>query len=214
MSVPIAFFRQDDKTFVVMLQGLEPGTNLLVSSKGHWQGRYIPEKYQIYPFLMARNESGEKVLCIDESAGTLLPDGDLSGELFFDGLGQPSEKIGKVVAFLSEHGENADIALEICRELEDLELLEPWEIKAQLPGKQINVSGLFRINEPRLNALGPEDLLRLRDSRALAVAYCQLFSTANLDRLIRVASERESGGDDSYSLANTESSGSLSFDNI
>jgi hypothetical protein len=52
------------------------------------------------------------------------------------------------------------------------------------------VTGLFRIDEARLNALDDEGFLKLRKAGGLSIAYAQLLSMNNIQMLAQLAEAR------------------------
>jgi hypothetical protein len=62
-------------------------------------------------------------------------------------------------------------------------LVKPWPVKLKTESGETMVEGLHCIDETALNALPPDALLELRNTGALALAYCQLLSMQNLQLL-------------------------------
>ncbi len=193
MCTPIAFIRRENGDLhTVMLQGIEQGKNLLVSANGLWQGRYLPEKYRSYPFLPGKNETGELVLCIDESSSVISNTQDEHSHRFFDASDLPSESTRMLLADLASYAANENVTKRLCSQLQQAGLIEPWPLHFNLNGKTIQLDGLFRIDEQSLNALTAELLVDLRNSRALMLAYCQLLSSSHINGLLKVAQRNSS----------------------
>lgn len=183
LSLPIAFIPQNDEFKLVALQGLVQGKNLLVTADGRWRSGYIPAHYRSYPFLLATNANNQQVLCVNEGSG-LIVDGS-NGEPFFEEGGNLTAAMSEILTFLTQIASNRQSTVQICAQLQQYQLLQPWPITVQTAAGPYNVEGLYRIDEPALNKLPAEDLLALRDSGALLTAYCQLLSMQHLPALTR-----------------------------
>ena len=95
--------------------------------------------------------------------------------------------------------------------LQQLDLFEPWEITVENEeGGSYQVTGLYRINESRLNALADDEFLQLRASGALPMAYCQLFSMQHLQTVAANAAQRLAEEQSHVSL--TEPKGELEIE--
>jgi len=184
LSLPIAFVPQNDAFVLVALQGLEQGKNLLVTADGRWRSGYVPAHYRSFPFQLATSADNQQVLCVDEDSG-LIVDGT-EGEPFFDDAGNPTAAVSEIMAFLTQIASNRLSTAQICTQLQQFQLLQPWPITVQASAGPHNVQGLYRIDEPALNKLPADDLMTLRDSGALLTAYCQLLSMQHLPALTKV----------------------------
>src|SRR5690606_38657542 len=76
-------------------------------------------------------------------------------------------------------------ARKAARMLAELGVLDPWSMP--LEKKDQLETGLSKVNETRLNSISGEELVRLRDAGALAIAYAQLLSMRNIENLARLA---------------------------
>lgn len=225
LFVPVAFVRAGEAFELVAVQGLKEGQNLMVSPEGAWRGGYRPAHYRCHPFLLARPagaESNERVLCFDEDSGLLIDGNAPTGpakdgtEPFFGDDGEPTETIGRVFEFLGQHTNGLALAKRLCAALERAGLITTWDIRwIDTQGKNRTVEGLFRVDEIALNALSFEELGRLRDSGALAMAYGQLFSTAHMPDLLRLADAGDlARSPQELSFGRLEDGGSINFDNL
>lgn len=123
LHMPIAFCRIGGSFELIAVQGLEPDCNYLVDSSGNWLGGYIPELYQNYPFSLASSDN-QQVLCIDTDSD-LISDNE-GYPFFFDD--QPSSEIQEILKSLSKFTSNHLITKQMCKMLEQFELLEIWPI--------------------------------------------------------------------------------------
>lgn len=210
LSLPLAFSSHDGAPSLICLLGLEQAKNLLIDDYGNWLIHYIPNAFHCYPFSLFKNED-KYLLCIDEDIA-LSPDNE-TGEEFFTEDGEPVQLLQDVLNFLSRHANSLAGTLKLCQQLEDVGVIEPWNIAYNLAGKNRKIQGLSRINESALNVLDPEQFIQLRNSGALALAYAQLLSMGNINRLKLRIQEIHSV---SHSDLNFDKSGSdtLNFDNL
>jgi len=184
-ELPLGFIAAEGAFVPVAVQGLQPGKNLLVTPDGRWVGGYVPARYRGYPFMLANTQDGSHVLCVDEDSGLLTQDGD--AEAFFDENGAPAPSIRKVLDFLSAIASKQQLTEKVCAVLQKHELIQPWPIKVSSSSGAVDIGGLFRIDEARLNALPLEALDEVRQLGALPVIYLQLLSMQNLKLLSRLA---------------------------
>jgi SapC len=189
LSLPIAFIPQKDVFALVALQGLEQGKNLLLTADGRWRTGYVPAQYRSYPFLLATSTDNQEILCVNEDSG-LIVDGP-GGEAFFDDTGSPTPAVSEIVTFLTQMASNRPVTAQICAQLQQYQLLQPWPINVMATAGPHNVEGLYRIDEPALNKLPADDLMILRNSGALLTAYCQLLSMQHLPALTKVLIHEE-----------------------
>lgn len=191
LSLPIGFVRSDGGFRLVAVQGLEPGTNLLVSTDGRWLGKYIPAAYRGYPFVLANTSDGRQVLAIREDSGLVM---DAGGEAFFDADGQPSKAVKEIMDFLEQVQASAHATAGLCALLAEHNLIQPWRVTVKSEEGDRNIEGLFCVDEKALNSLSADAMMALRDGGAMTLAYCQLLSMQNLQEIARLAAEKSSAG--------------------
>lgn len=188
LSLPVGFIKVEDSFRLVLVQGLQPGKNLLVGPDGRWLASYIPAAYRGYPFVLGNAEDGRRVLCIREDAGAIS---ETEGEPFFDEEGEPAKSVQDVLKFLEQVSVNAKVTAELCALLAQHNLIQPWNVHVKSGRGDQKVEGLYRVDEAALNALPPESLAAIRDGGAMPLAYCQLLSMQHLQQLGRLAAHRE-----------------------
>ncbi|KRB77649.1 SapC family protein [Noviherbaspirillum sp. Root189] len=188
MAMPLGFVASEEGFTPVAVQGLASGENLFVTRDGSWASNYIPAIYRGYPFTLANTETGQQVLCIDQTSG-LVVDGT-QGELFFNDDGTPGQAVKGVFDMLTRVHADRESTARICAVLQKHRLIEPWLIKVQSDDGERSIEGLFRIDEVALNALPIDALEEVRKAGALPVAYCQLLSMQHLPALAQLAQAR------------------------
>ena len=191
LAMPVAFIRQHEMFLPVALLGFEPGAGLFVAADGRWTGGYVPAALRARPFVLVALEDGRKILCVDEEAGHVAPRQQApDAQPFFAEDGKLASRVQEVMRFLSAVEENRELTRKACAALETHKVLVPWEITLQMEAGPRKVEGLYRIDEAALGQLPDAAFLELRRAGALAVAYAQLISMAQLPALGQRASAR------------------------
>lgn len=186
-SLPMAFARHQDRFLLVAVLSLTPGANLFVSPTGQWLGRYVPSAFRGYPFKLARAEGQEDlILCLDEDSG-LVSEDKAAGEPFFDDNGEIAQSVKGVLDFLNQVERNRVVTEAAVACLAEAGLITEWPLKIKDQDQEKPVTGLFRIDEPKLNALDDDQFLKLRKAQALPIAYAQLLSMENIQVFAQLA---------------------------
>jgi hypothetical protein len=190
---PIVFTSGDrGETFAaVAVLGVTAGENLFVEA-GAWAPKtYVPAYARRYPFCMARVkvdkvERRDRLICVEKSWLD-----DAAGEALFDAAGQPSEKWKGLERLLSEYEADLERSRELCALLADYGLLEPFSVQAtaKAGGHALQLTGMHRIAEKKLEQLNAAQLKNLVRKGALARIYMHLLSLSNFARLL----ERKAG---------------------
>lgn len=181
---PLAFTAGDTPVPVAVM-GLQPGQNLFVAGNGQWVATYVPAAFRGYPFKLLRVGEEQFALGYDEASGLLVDAGD--GEPFFGPDNKPTERVNETLQFLVKVNRGQQVAGALAGKLAAAGVLEPWPLTIRNGEQEIPVNGLLRINEKALGELDDAAFLELRQSGALALAYAQLFSMANISGLARLA---------------------------
>lgn len=192
MALPIAFVRQDEYYIPAAVLGIEPTANLFVAPDGRWLGSYIPSGLRSHPFVLARAEGDNRILCVDEDSGLLTE--AAQGEPFFADSGEPAEGLKQVLDFLQQVERNREQTRRVCDILARLELIQPWPVQLQAGETERRIQGLFRIDEAALNQVSDEHFLELRRAGALPVVYCQLLSMQHIAGLGRLLDLKAKAG--------------------
>ena len=184
---PIAFISGDNgSSFVAMaILGIEAQHNLFVDDDGRWDaGTYLPAYVRRYPFCMSRvtvdgREQPERMVCVERNA---LQAG---GTALHDDQGRPLPAWEPLSQLLFEF--EADLARteELCRTLQELQLLEPFSAQVAPNGESpITLTGMHRVSEAGLQALPAERLQQLLRNGMLSRIYAHLMSLDNFQRLL------------------------------
>ncbi len=183
-ELPIVFLDHEGSMRPVALLGLEDAQNLHVSESGAWVGRYIPAYVRRYPFIFATHDDGKTfTLCVDERFPGLNQEG--KGERLFSDEGGNSPYLEQVLTFLKEYEVQYRITGEFCRQVTELEVLEPMQASVSLAsGATMGVGGFHLVKRERVSDLDGEVLSRLARRSVLELLYLHLFSLENFSRLV------------------------------
>lgn len=184
LHMPIGFTAEGETFTPVAIQGLSPGKNLFVANDGRWLTSYIPAPYRSYPFRMALTEGGENVLCVDEASGLIS---ETKGRPFFNEDGTPSNGLLEILEFFKQIDSNRELTLAACAVLQKYNLFQVWPITIKGEDSEVNVEGLYRIDEAAINALSADALLEVQKIGGMTIAYCQLLSMQHLPAMGQLA---------------------------
>ena len=188
-DMPMAFIKNEEKFILMGVLSLIPGKNMFVNKQGKWIGSYIPSCFRGYPFSLARAEGRDDlILCVDEDSGQLS---DTTGEPFFDKSAQLSKPIKDILSFLSQIEQNKTITDLAVSALADAGLVTEWNLKINTGEEEKPITGLYRIDETKLNTIDDEVFLKLRKAQSLPIAYAQILSMLNINVFEKLAKLRE-----------------------
>jgi hypothetical protein len=179
---PIVFLQQrpDTPLEAVAVLGMHEGQNLFVMPDGRWDRRtYIPAFIRRYPFSIACSQSGARTICVDPSAVTD------NGEPLFDAAGAPLQHWTMFERLLHEYEDELNRARALGALLQQLGLLAPFAMRADLSGGfSLSLEGMYRVERPRLAALDPAALGDLINKGDMDCIYAHLLSQDNFLRLV------------------------------
>jgi hypothetical protein len=194
LSYPVIFAGDDRVPLAVM--GLNTGENLFIQADGGFEaGAYIPAYIRRYPFVLANDESQDRlIVCIDRSSDLLAEGGQTP---LFDDKGEPTEYTQNCIKFCDDFEVERRRTDSFVQLLKDNDLFElkkavftPMDQSGQ-PGEPQTVAEYFGVSEEKLNALPAEKIKELQASGALAQIYAHLVSLIGWDRLIALATTRQ-----------------------
>lgn len=182
--MPIVFIKdQASGSFhTIAMLGLEQNSNLYFKDD-KWQGHIMPLNIQRFPFDV--RPDGDKLgVFIDENSALV---GD-EGEPLFTEDGQPSDFLNNRQQLLGDIANSEMATQRFVKEVVDLNLLDAVQLTVKYAnGEQRNVTGLYGINENRLNELDDEKILALRKSGFLGAIYTVMLSLAQINRLVQLS---------------------------
>ena len=184
---PIAFASGDaGRTFAaVAVLGLASGENLFYGANGWVPNTYVPAYARRYPFCMAKVtldsvQQQNRLICVENDHLD-----DSAGEPMFDAQGQPVEKWKTIERLLTEYEADLERCRELCSILADYGLLEPFTMQANLnQGGSLQLAGMHRIADKKLETLNAAQLKNLLKKGILARVYAHQLSLDNFARLL------------------------------
>lgn len=179
---PIAFAADETATPVAIV-GLRRDENLFVNKKNEWEaGNYIPAYVRRYPFIFAQSKNSDKFsLSADINKNTTEKNGE---QMFFNKDGTTTEVTNNALEFCKAYHAHAMSTLEFAKALVKQDLLVAREAVITLDNKQkINLGGLRVIDEQKLAKLPDNVVLDWHKKGWMAMAYAQLLSGAQWQRL-------------------------------
>lgn len=201
-SLPLAFAKvAQDRYTLVVITGFADGRNQVVDSQGRWLLQVLPMELQCYPFTVqplptqaldgqgAAEAKRELGVCFNHQSGLYreAPDAAAGDVRFFTDEGQPHPAFKAITERLQRNIAMQRRTQRAVAALQQHQLLIPWQIQPREghPDERLP-QGLYRIDEPKLNALKGEALESLHQVHALALAYGQLLSMGRITVLHRL----------------------------
>ena len=195
---PVVFVKDQETGQIksVVMTGLKPYENLRVAGGNgaplSWNADYVPFILRVAPFAAVPTEedSDNMMIFIDESSPLISDD----GEALFSDAGEQSEYLNQRAQYAVQALEHRKLNDSFTEKLVGLNLLKSNNLDIRLPGQEsYNLSGLYIIDEERLNALPTEDFLSLRDANYLPAIYAAQASSNLVSKLLRLRMASLSG---------------------
>jgi len=161
LSYPIIFAGSDYQPLAVM--GLTPGENLFINADGSFKpDAYIPAYIRRYPFVLANDEAGQRMILCIERTSDLLSEDNPDVKLFENG--EASEYTKNCMQFCTDFDTERRRTEAFVAMLKELDLFETKKAvyAPRMPdgsqGPQELIAEYFAISEEKLKALSPEKL--------------------------------------------------------
>jgi hypothetical protein len=192
-SYPIVFSGPD--FMPMMVTGVKDGENLFIDDKGKWaEPHYVPAYVRRYPFILAGEETDERLaLCVENDPARLV---DINAKTkktakpLFDNEEQ-GEIIKNALSFCEQYQGMFVKTRQIMKVIADSGLLAERTSKITLAdGQSFNITGFHLVDEAKLLAMSDEDFIKLRKADALALIYCHLASMNSWNSLLHQAKLR------------------------
>lgn len=185
---PIVFIKdtQTGQFHLVALVGLEPNENLFFHVDG-WQAEYIPMQLRGYPLALTSSieNADNQIVAIDINASEV---NESEGEALFINGGQQSELLAKKIELMSQFSAQVPATQRFVERLVNNELISPQALTIKTnKGKEINLTGLYIVDENKINKLAAETFSALKDEHLLAPIYACMFSLQRISRLINLS---------------------------
>jgi hypothetical protein len=182
-------FAKDSATgnFVALaVTGLTAGQNLFVAGDGAWEThRYVPAYIRRWPFfaVQVRVEGAtpktDALICVDESGL------DAAAPALFDADGKATDAFRPYETLVREMEGASNQTARLIESLTMHNLLMPFEAHAfPKQGGDLHLTGMFRVDENRLNALEGKVIKGMMKRGELSRIYAHLMSLDNFKFLL------------------------------
>jgi hypothetical protein len=183
---PVMFVKLTDVEQYVMVTvvGWTNQENLFVHN-GMWEADvYVPAYVRRYPYCMTRipaaaGQPVQLLVCIEESHI------DSNGVVLFDEQGTATPRFNEIYTFLNDYEMDLERTREICSILADFKLFEPASMQATLSNTNFSITGLYRVDEKRLDLLNANQMKTLLRKGGLATIFQHLSSMTRFNRLMQ-----------------------------
>ncbi len=220
MGLPAGFIKLQDKFLLVALQGLRNGENLVAGEDGKWLAAHVPESYFGYPLRMTRLDAERYQVCALGETELIVKAEDIPEEAggwerFFGEDGKLNEAVSELTNRMQRHASDLVAAERATAKLAELDLIAEREITAGEEDAQVQVKGIYTIDQERLATLDGESLAAMRDCGALYLAYVQLLSGHHMPALVEIARRRwKKTEEPELDFGEIDETGNISFDNL
>lgn len=182
-ELPIVFIKDSasERFDVVAMLGLKTGENLMVT-EGQWQGFYVPKVLWNHPLILADDPSkeGQLLVALVESSPMVNTE---TGHALFNEDGTESDFLKSRVDSMREFFMQSQSTRAFNKVLADMDLLVPQTLTMTLEGKPREISGIYIVDEKKLNSLSDEQLLDLHKRGLMPAIYAHLMSLQQVQRL-------------------------------
>ncbi len=182
-EMPIVFIKDpaSDRFDVVAMLGLKTGENLMVAN-GVWQGFYVPKVLWNHPLIFADDpaQEGQLIVALVESSPMVNTE---IGHALFNEDGTESDFLVSRVDSMKEFFLQSQTTKAFNQALADLDLLTPQTLTIKLEGKPREITGIYIVDEKKLNSLSDEQLLDLSKRGMMPAIYAHLMSLQQVQRL-------------------------------
>ena len=106
---------------------------------------------------------------------------------FFEKDGEISKKFNDFLNFIHALKKDLEMTNRLVNELNQAELITEWKLSIKNEkNEDQSIKGLYTISEEKLNDLSNEHLCKLFKSKAIELAYAQIYSIDNLNKLVTI----------------------------
>jgi SapC len=182
-EMPVVFVKNAETgTFQpVAIMGFEEGENLFYGDP-NWRGHYIPAVVMHHPFaLMPSKEDKDNLQMILIETDKVMS--ETEGEALFNDDGSESDYLEKRKNALGKYYENMHVTSAFVQMLQDKDLLVERTLNIDINDQKRQLSGLYLVDEKKLNALSDEEFCEIRKRGYLSAIYAHMLSVHQLSKL-------------------------------
>lgn len=185
---PIILIKDADTgTFrAAALFGFGAGENVYHNAHG-WNATYVPMNVSRYPFVIGveDDDAATPVLCIDEASGRLTQDGD--GDALFDAQGNETAFLSQARQQMQQLYDGERQTSRFIADILSLRLIAPFHFSLSLAdGETRKITGLYGIDQDRLNALDDANLVQLCRAGHMLALHAMIVSQRQLNRMAQL----------------------------
>ena len=170
------------------ITSLEVGGNLFVKDE-LWDGSYIADSMQTYPFYLMQKKEGENsfTIGIDPENEAFSEE---TGEPLFESEGEGESKATAILSDIAKRLEGSVQkelhTIDFAKTIDELDLIRPLDLSVVYQDGRVNtLKGLSSIDEKKLQELPLEDFDKLRKKGYLPAVYAMFISVYQLNNLIK-----------------------------
>ncbi len=182
-EMPIVFIKDPatERFDVVAMLGLKTGENLMIT-EGKWQGFYVPKVLWNHPLILADDpgQEGQFLVALVESSPMVNTE---TGHSLFNEDGSESDFLKSRIDSMREFYMQSQTTRVFNKALADMDLLVPQTLTIKLEGKPREITGIYIVDEKKLNSLSDEQLLDLIKRGLMPAIYAHLMSLQQVQRL-------------------------------
>ncbi|MCP4768016.1 MAG: SapC family protein [Gammaproteobacteria bacterium] len=181
---PVVFVKSEDNEMrASVITGLRHDENLFVDAQGEWREQaYVPAYVRRFPFYIADaadGSAGKKMIMVDESG---LEESD---DPFFDAAGEATDKWRAQETLIADFIAAESRTVEFSARMAELDLLEAFDARVNPESQNsMHVTGMYRVNEDRLNRLPAKTIKAMMSRGELSRVYAHLISLENFAKLL------------------------------
>ncbi|WP_394200166.1 SapC family protein [Shewanella waksmanii] len=183
---PIVFIKnaKTEEFMPVAMMGLKNGINLYCQSE-LWTAPIKPLGFNNAPLSLMKSDpsSDDVMICIDEDSDLVSSS---EGQPLFTISGEQSDYLKQRANALLDMAAWTQQTSVICQYLAEKDLLSPQQLTVKLDSAEnnINIGGIYMVNDETINNLSNELLIELKEKGLLSVIYAHRASIHQIPRLI------------------------------
>ena len=187
----VLFFHKNrsDSFNLCSLNGIFKDSNLFINENNDWIGPYIPAVYRSLPFYITTSTQGQDpIVCFDSSLNCVSEiNTDENFVPFFKENDEVSSKFKETINFINVLQKDLERTNNIIIDLNKAGLITEWDLIVKSDDNDDNenhpIKGLYKIDEEKLLNLSDKNVCKLFHSKAIELAYYQLYSMENIKKL-------------------------------
>ncbi|MCW8876218.1 MAG: SapC family protein [Kangiellaceae bacterium] len=184
-ELPLVFVKnaQTGEFTLVAMLGLQERQNLMIQDD-KWLGGTLPSCLTHSPLGLSINAADKTQFAV--TINTISENiSESEGHSLFSEDGTESDYLKKRIEVLKNYYQCGESTYQFTKLIVDLELLEQQTLSYELKGQKQSVSGIYLVNEKKLNDLENEKFIELRNNGALSAIYGHLVSLKTIDKLVK-----------------------------